>query len=64
MIREDMRDALKAGNTAHARELYATLRHFVAAHPEASGRADRESMGASTHPTCWRRRGPVSSWHR
>jgi hypothetical protein len=34
MIREDMRDALRAGNTAHARELYATLRHFVAAHPE------------------------------
>jgi hypothetical protein len=29
-----MRDALRAGNTAHARELYATLRHFVAAHPE------------------------------
>jgi hypothetical protein len=35
MIREDMRDALRAGNSAHARELYATLRHFVAAHPEA-----------------------------
>ena len=37
MIREDMRDALRAGNSAHARELYATLRHFVAAHPEATG---------------------------
>jgi hypothetical protein len=36
MIREDMREALKAGNTAHARELYATLRHFVATHPEAA----------------------------
>jgi hypothetical protein len=35
MIREDMRDAFRSGNTAHARELYATLRHFVAAHPDA-----------------------------
>jgi hypothetical protein len=35
MIREGMRDALRAGNAAHARELYATLRQFVAAHPEA-----------------------------
>ena len=39
MIREDMRDALRAGNAAHARELYATLRHFVATHPEAAARA-------------------------
>jgi hypothetical protein len=39
MIREDMRDALRAGNPAHARELYATLRHFVATHPEAAARA-------------------------
>ena len=36
MIREDMREALRAGKPAHARELYATLRHFVATHPEAS----------------------------
>jgi hypothetical protein len=36
MIREDMRDALRAGNAARARALYATLRHFVAAHPEAA----------------------------
>jgi hypothetical protein len=36
MIREDMRDALRAGHSAHARALYATLRHFVAAHPEAT----------------------------
>jgi hypothetical protein len=35
MIREDIRDALRAGDTAHARELCATLRHFVATHPEA-----------------------------
>ena len=35
MIREDMRDAFRAGNAAHARELYATLRHFEAAHPDA-----------------------------
>jgi hypothetical protein len=39
MIREDMRDALRAGNSAHARELYATLRHFVATHPEAAIKA-------------------------
>ena len=36
MIREGMRDAFRAGNSVHARELYATLRHFVAAHPEAA----------------------------
>jgi hypothetical protein len=36
MIREDMRDALRAGNAAHARELYAALKHFVATHPEAA----------------------------
>jgi hypothetical protein len=35
MIREDMRDAFRSGNAVHARELYATLRLFVAAHPEA-----------------------------
>ena len=34
MIREDMRDALRAGHLGHARELYATLRHFVATHPD------------------------------
>ena len=38
MIREDMRAALRAGNAAHARELYATLQHFVATHPEAATR--------------------------
>jgi hypothetical protein len=36
MIREDMRDAFRAGDAAHARELYATLKHFVATHPEAA----------------------------
>ena len=39
MIGEDMRDALMAGNLAHARELYATLRHFMATHPECRARA-------------------------
>ena len=34
MIGEDMRDALRSGNLVHARELYATLRHFLATHPE------------------------------
>ena len=37
MIREDMRDAFRAGRSAHAHELYATLRHFVAEHPESVG---------------------------
>jgi hypothetical protein len=36
MIREDMREALRTGRSAHARALYLTLRHFVAAHPEAT----------------------------
>jgi hypothetical protein len=36
MIREDMRAAFRAGNATHARELYATLKHFVATHPEAA----------------------------
>lgn len=36
MIREDLRAALKAGKLAHAHELHATLRHFVATHPEAA----------------------------
>lgn len=35
MIRDDIRDALAAGNRAHARELLAALRHFVHEHPEA-----------------------------
>ena len=39
MIREDMRAAFRSGNPAHAHELYATLRHFVATHPEAAIRA-------------------------
>jgi hypothetical protein len=39
MIREDMRDALRAGDAAHARELYATLRRFIATHPECLARA-------------------------
>ena len=35
MICEDIRDALHRDDLAHARELFATLRHFIAAHPEA-----------------------------
>lgn len=35
MICEDIREALHAGNTAHARALFAVLRHFVEEHPEA-----------------------------
>lgn len=36
MICEDIREALHKGDAAHARELYATLRHFIATHPEAA----------------------------
>lgn len=35
MICEDIRNALHADNVAHARELFVTLRHFIADHPEA-----------------------------
>lgn len=35
MICEDIRAALRAGDAAHARELFAVLRHFIEAHPEA-----------------------------
>ncbi len=35
MICEDIRDALHRDDLAHARELFATLKHFVAEHPEA-----------------------------
>ncbi len=35
MICEDIRDALHRDDLAHARELFATLKAFVAAHPEA-----------------------------
>ncbi len=35
MICEDIRDALHRDDVPHARELFATLRAFVAAHPEA-----------------------------
>ena len=36
MICEDIRAALRADNVAHARELYAVLKHFIATHPEAA----------------------------
>ncbi|MGY6411384.1 MAG: hypothetical protein ACXIUV_10230 [Alkalilacustris sp.] len=35
MICEDIRDALHRDDLPHARELFATLKAFVAAHPEA-----------------------------
>ncbi len=35
MICEDIRDALHKDDVAHARALFATLRHFIAEHPEA-----------------------------
>ena len=36
MICDDIRAALHADDVAHARELFATLRHFMAEHPEAA----------------------------
>ena len=36
MIRDDIRHAIAAGDTAHARQLIAALDHFLAAHPEAA----------------------------
>jgi hypothetical protein len=36
MICEDIRAALQADDLAHARGLFATLRHFMAEHPEAA----------------------------
>ena len=36
MICEDIRAALRADSVAHARELYAVLKHFIATHPEAA----------------------------
>ena len=36
MICDDIRLALHRDDLAHARELYATLRHFMASHPEAA----------------------------
>lgn len=34
MIVEDIRAALQRGDRAHARELFAALRHFLETHPE------------------------------
>ncbi len=36
MICDDIRQALHTGNLPHARELFVTLRHFMADHPEAA----------------------------
>jgi hypothetical protein len=33
MLAEDIRDALHRGDRAHARELFAALRHFLETHP-------------------------------
>ncbi len=39
MIVDDIRSALRDGRPAHASELMHVLRHFLAAHPEVTGRA-------------------------
>ena len=36
MLCEDIRTALHNDNVAHARELYATLKHFIGTYPEAA----------------------------
>lgn len=36
LICEDIRMALRADDLAHARELYAVLKHFIATYPEAA----------------------------
>ena len=36
MLCEDIRTALHNGDIIHARELYATLKHFIGTHPEAA----------------------------
>ncbi|WP_108260233.1 hypothetical protein [Mangrovicoccus ximenensis] len=36
MICDDIREALHKGDLPHARDLFATLRHFMAEHPEAA----------------------------
>ncbi|MEL6207032.1 MAG: hypothetical protein AAFR47_17200 [Pseudomonadota bacterium] len=41
MIAEDVRDALRRDDLGHAKELFATLRHFMAEHPEAARGAAR-----------------------
>ncbi len=38
MIVEDIRAALHRGDHAHARELFAALRHFLETHPDAKKR--------------------------
>lgn len=40
MICEDIRKALHADNTAHAKELFTVLKHFIADHPEAQRGAE------------------------
>lgn len=45
MICEDIRAALHRDDLAHARELYATLRHFISEHPQAARNAPRDDDG-------------------
>jgi ABC-type Zn2+ transport system substrate-binding protein/surface adhesin len=40
MICDDIRDALHRDDPEHARKLFATLRHFMAEHPEAARGAE------------------------
>ena len=55
MICEDIRAALNKDDVAHARVLYATLKHFIATHPEGGAGAGVGPLfvGASTYPTFW-----------
>jgi hypothetical protein len=43
MMVEDIRTALKRGDRRHAQELFAALRHFLAAHPDYCRVAGRHS---------------------
>ena len=36
MIRDDIRHAIKVGDSRHARQLIAALNHFLSEHPEAA----------------------------
>ena len=36
MIRDDIREAIRAGDARHARQLIAAMNHFLAEHPEAA----------------------------
>ena len=38
MLRDDIRDALRRNDRAHARDLFMVLRHFLSTHPECKPR--------------------------